>query len=382
MDNPFKPSEPTSSTLNRLKTKHASRKSRRRIFLLQSLIAIFLLIGLLLVPSTIEWLSYCITRGRVRATHETLDAFSPTSFANTSRLVAESITFSVVNINTHNSDNLNHMHSAGQGSGVIVGSDGYILTNYHVIEDAQDYFITLHDATQCRATLIGIDPITDIAILNIDKALLHAATWGDSGTLAAGDPVWAIGSPYGLENSVSFGIVSATSRDGIGRGSYDDLLQTDAALNPGNSGGPLVNAQGQLIGINMAIVGPSHRGISFAIPSNKARNIYEQIKEQGSVRRGWLGVQLHSVPPAILEQYNLSRGVLLYAVLDQSPAEKAGLKRGDIVLQWNGNQVDTPGDFSKQVSATTPGSAVSVDIFRNGENLTVPVTVRQKPLVN
>ena len=118
------------------------------------------------------------------------------------------------------------------------------------------------------------------------------------------------------------------------------------------------------------------------IPSNKARDIYEQIKEQGSVRRGWLGVQLHSVPPAILEQYNLSRGVLLYAVLDQSPAEKAGLKRGDIVLQWNGNQVDTPGDFSKQVSATTPGSAVSVDIFRNGENLTVPVTVGQKPLGN
>ena len=188
MDNPFKPAEPTSSTRNRLKTKHASRKSRGRIFLLQSLIAIFLFIGLLLVPSTIEWLSYCIARGRVRATHETLDAFSPTSFANTSRLVAESITFSVVNINTHNSDNLNHMHSAGQGSGVIVGSDGYILTNYHVIEDAQDYFITLHDATQCRATLIGIDPTTDIAVLKIDKAHLHAATWGDSDTLAAGDP--------------------------------------------------------------------------------------------------------------------------------------------------------------------------------------------------
>jgi len=382
MDNPFKSSDPAPSLLSRPKPKHALRRSRRQIFLLQPLIAILVLIGILLLPSTIEWLSYRIARGRVRATHETLDAFSPTSFANTSRLVAESITFSVVNINTHSSANPYHQHSAGQGSGVIVGSDGYIVTNYHVVEDADDYFVTLHDATQYPATLIGTDPTTDIAVLKIDRNLLHAATWGDSGSLAAGDPVWAIGSPYGLDNSVSFGIVSATSRDGIGRGSYDDLLQTDAALNPGNSGGPLVNAQGQLIGINMAIVGPSHRGISFAIPSNKARNIYEQIKEQGAVRRGWLGVQLHSVPPAILAQYDLSRGVLLHAVLDQSPAEKAGLKRGDIVLHWNGKQVDTPSNFSKQVSTTTPGSTVSVDIFRNGENLNMSVTVRQKSLGN
>ncbi|MDG2409482.1 MAG: trypsin-like peptidase domain-containing protein [Pirellulales bacterium] len=287
-----------------------------------------------------------------------------------------------MNITTQNSTLPQQRLIGGQGSGVIVGSDGYILTNYHVIEDAENCLVTLHDNQQLPAILIGADPNTDIAVLKINKSLLHAAPWGDSGTLAAGDPVWAIGSPYGLENSVSFGIVSATSRDGIGRGGYDDLLQTDAALNPGNSGGPLVNAQGHLVGINMAIVGPSHRGISFAIPSNKARIIFEQIKSKGFTQRGWLGVQLHAVPQEILAQYELSSGVLLTAILPKSPAEESGLKRGDIVLQWGDHAVDTPSDFSKRVGTTRPKTVIPVDIYRNGKKLTLPVTVQQKPMVH
>ena len=382
MDNPFKPSPGYQFPTNRNKPAHNPKNKRWRVVVIQALFAVALLTTIFLLPSLSEWLSYRIARGRVRATHETLDAFSPTSFGNTSRLVAEAISSSVVNITTQNSMQPQQRLIGGQGSGVIVGSDGYILTNYHVIQDAENCLVTLHDNQQLPAILIGADPNTDIAVLKIKKSLLHPATWGDSGTLAAGDPVWAIGSPYGLENSVSFGIVSATSRDGIGRGGYDDLLQTDAALNPGNSGGPLVNAQGHLIGINMAIVGPSHRGISFAIPSNKARIIFEQIKSKGITQRGWLGVQLHAVPQEILAQYELSSGVLLTAILPKSPAEESDLKRGDIVLQWDGHAVDTPSDFSKRVMTTQPRTVISVDISRNGKKLTVPVTVGQKPMVH
>ena len=319
MDNPFKPNPESQFPPHRKETAAKQRANRWRNVIIQSLLAVSLLTAILFLPSIFEWFSYRIARGRVRATHETLDAFSPTSFANTSRLVAESISSSVVNITTQNSSQPRQRLLEGQGSGVIVGSDGYILTNYHVIEDAENCMVTLHNNQQLPAILIGADPHTDIAVLKINKSLLHPAAWGDSETLAAGDPVWAIGSPYGLENSVSFGIVSATSRDGIGRGGYDDLLQTDAALNPGNSGGPLVNAQGHLVGINMAIVGPSHRGISFAIPSNKARIIFEQIKAKGLTQRGWLGVQLHTVPQEILKQYDLSLGVLITAILQHSP---------------------------------------------------------------
>ncbi len=382
MDNPFKPNSNLPPKINELKDANSKRRIRWQPVVAPLIIALALFTLILSLPSAFEWLSYRITRGRVRATHETLDAFSPTSFANTSRLVAESIADSVVNITTSNSKRSRNAFSAGQGSGVIVGSEGYILTNYHVIEDAEDCIVTLHDQSQSPAILVGADPTTDIAVLKINRSLLHPATWGDSGILAAGDPVWAIGSPYGLENSVSFGIVSATSRDGIGKGSYDDLLQTDAALNPGNSGGPLVNAQGHLIGINMAIVGPSHRGISFAIPSNKARYIYEQIKKIGLVSRGWLGVKLHSVPQAIRDQYELTQGVLLYAILNSSPADKAGLKRGDIILKWNNYPVENPQGFSKQVAETQPGTVASVHVFRNGEKITRSVTVQQKPLAH
>ncbi len=182
-----------------------------------SLATIFLSL-IFILPSTLEWFSYRLTRGRVRATHETLDAFSPTSFGNTSRLVAEAIKESVVHITTQNSNVSRRRTADGQGSGVIVSSEGHILTNYHVIEGAESCLVTLQNDQQLQAMLVGADATTDIAVLKIDHLLLHPAIWGDSERLAAGDPVWAIGSPYGLENSVSFGIVSATSRDGIGRG--------------------------------------------------------------------------------------------------------------------------------------------------------------------
>ena len=379
MDNSFKPQTSLPPAAEKQEAQQDRQPIRWKIVITQFFLASGLLALIFLLPSTLEWFSYRMARGRVRATRETLDAFSPTSFGNTSRLVAEAIRESVVNITTQALNPTRRRLAEGQGSGVIVSDDGYILTNYHVIEDAENCLVTLHNNRQLPAVLIGADASTDIAVLKINHLMLHSATWGNSGDLATGDPVWAIGSPYGLENSVSFGIVSATSRDGIGRGGYDDLLQTDAALNPGNSGGPLVNAKGHLIGINMAIVGPSHRGISFAIPSNKARVIYEKIKARGGVERGWLGVQLQTIPVAIRSE--MSRGgVLLTAILEGSPAEKSGLKIGDIVLTLDSEPVVSPRDFSKRVSATKPGTIVTLEILRGEENITLPVTLTQKPM--
>ncbi|MEC7696758.1 MAG: trypsin-like peptidase domain-containing protein, partial [Planctomycetota bacterium] len=379
MDNPFKPQASLPPATEKKEPVRAQQPIRWKIVITQFFLASGILAFIFLLPWTLEWFSYRMARGRVRATHETLNAFSPTSFGNTSRLVAEAIKESVVNITTQTSNPTRRRLAEGQGSGVIVAGDGYILTNHHVIEDAENCLVTLHNNRQLPAVIIGADPTTDIAVLKIDHLMLHPATWGDSEGLAAGDPVWAIGSPYGLENSVSFGIVSATSRDGIGRGGYDDLLQTDAALNPGNSGGPLVNAKGHLIGINMAIVGPSHRGISFAIPSNKARMIYEQIKARGGVERGWLGVQLQTIPIAIRSEVP-EGGVLLSAILEGSPAEKSGLKIGDIILALDGERIVSPRDLSKRVSAARPGTVVTLETLRGGEQLTLPVTLAQKPM--
>ena len=379
MDNPFKPQTNFPPAIEKKETDRNKQSICWKTVITQFLLATGLLAFIFLLPSTLEWFSYRMARGRVRATHESLDAFSPTSFGNTSRLVAEAMRESVVNITTQTSNPTRRRLTEGQGSGVIVGNNGYILTNYHVIEDAENCLVTLHDNRQLPAILIGADATTDIAVLKIDHLMLHPATWGDSESLAAGDPVWAIGSPYGLENSVSFGIVSATSRDGIGRGSYDDLLQTDAALNPGNSGGPLVNAQGHLIGINMAIVGPSHRGISFAIPSNKARVIYEQIKSHGGVERGWLGVQMQTMPVAMRSKAPHG-GVLLTAILEGSPAEESGLKNGDVILAIDGEPVLSPRDLSKRVLAARPGTVITVEILRGDDRKTLPVTLTQKPM--
>ncbi len=380
MDNPFKSDTSHSAGAQNDELDHHQQETRLKNVVTQFLLGAVLLSLILSLPFTLEWFSYRMTRGRVRATHETLDAFSPASFGNTSRLVAEAIRDSVVHITTQTSNPSRRRVADGQGSGVIVSDEGYILTNYHVIENAETCMVTLHDDQQLPAVLIGADSASDIAVLKIDHLLLHAATWGDSEHLAAGDPVWAIGSPYGLENSVSFGIVSATSRDGIGRGGYDDLLQTDAALNPGNSGGPLVNAQGHLIGINMAIVGPSHRGISFAIPSNKARAIYEQIRANGGVERGWLGVRMQAIPAAMRNEIPQG-GALLTSILHGSAAEKSGLQNGDVVLSFNGQSILSPRDFAQRVQATPPGTSVEIQILRGKERQTLTVTVTQKPFL-
>jgi len=372
---------PTPSTSLKQPVELTSTRPKGPSPLLRIFPRFILLLLILSVPLYAEWIGYLITKGQVRATRDSLSEFNPTSFAGTSRLVADTIARSVVHISISGDGGGYHGQSAGQGSGIIVDPEGYILTNHHVVDRAEHITITLYDSTKHRATLLGIDPRTDLALLKIDTTLLHAARWGESDQLAPGDPIWAIGSPYGLEHSVSFGIVSALSRNGIGSGGYNGLIQTDAALNPGNSGGPLVNARGDLVGINMAIVGPSNRGISFAIPSSIARDVYRRLKTSGSPTGGWIGVRLQSAPRGALADTEASGGAMFIDILPDSPAAAAGLRQGDIVTVWGGELVLSPQHFSNLVGSSLPGSSVDAELIRDGEAISLTVRIREKPPV-
>ncbi len=261
----------------------------------------------------------------------------------------------------------------GQGSGFIVSADGYIVTNYHVIEDAADIKVTLTTRQQFDAKLIGGDAKTDLALLKIEaKETLPTVPAGNSDNLEVGEWVMAIGNPFGLGHTVTTGIVSAKGR-AIG-GPYDDFIQTDASINPGNSGGPLFNMRGEVIGINTAIV-PQGQGIGFAIPSNMALNILKQLGGEGKVTRGWLGVAIQQLSPELMQAFKLesNNGALIADVIPDSPANKAGLKRGDIIVGFNGEPVQESSELPRLVATMPPGTKVAVDIIRNGEPLSIPV---------
>lgn len=264
----------------------------------------------------------------------------------------------------------------GQGSGFIISKDGYIVTNYHVIEDASDIKVTLTTRQQFDAKLIGGDAKTDLALLKIEaEATLPTVPAGNSDKLEVGEWVMAIGNPFGLGHTVTTGIVSAKGRT-IGAGPYDDFIQTDASINPGNSGGPLFNMRGEVIGINTAIV-PQGQGIGFAIPSNMALNILGQLSGEGKVTRGWLGVAIQQLSPELMQAFKLedNRGALIADVTADSPAKKAGLKRGDIIIGFNGEKVHESSELPRLVATMPPGTQATVDIIREGKNLSVPVVL-------
>jgi S1-C subfamily serine protease len=256
----------------------------------------------------------------------------------------------------------------GQGSGVIVDHEGYIVTNYHVVKGAPSILVQLKDGRRAVAESIGDDPETDLSILKIDLPDLMPAEWGDSDKLEVGDLVWALGSPFGLESSLTFGIVSAKARHG-GDSLFQEYLQTDAAVNPGNSGGPLVNIEGQIIGINSAIVGPSYQGISFAIPSTLAHARYDEIRRSGRVERSWLGVAPTVVPTGMRKQLKLGEkeGVLIEEVEPKSPADRAGFRRGDVILQWNGATFNDPNMLTQAIASTAVGSTAKAVVLRQNE---------------
>ncbi len=266
------------------------------------------------------------------------------------------------------------------GSGFIINPDGHIVTNNHVVDGATEITVRLSDGREMPAKVVGRDPKTDLALIKVEAAGLPIIPLGDSSELQVGEPVMAIGNPFGLEQTVTTGIVSATGRV-IGEGPYDDFIQTDASINPGNSGGPLINTRGQAIGINAAIFsqGGGSVGIGFAIPISLAKSVVAQLAESGHVVRGWLGVSVQRLTPELVKSFNLpnSNGALVASVVEGSPAMKAGLKAGDVITQYNGRPVARVDDLPRAVAETPVGHEVPLTVAREGKTLTLTAKIAQ-----
>ena len=260
--------------------------------------------------------------------------------------------------------------------------DGYVLTNNHVVDEADEVKVVLLDGREFTGKVVGKDPKTDVAVLKIDGKDLPFIEMADSDKIEVGDIVLAVGNPFGIGQTVTMGMISATGRATLGL-DYEDFIQTDAAINPGNSGGALVDADGRLIGINTAILSRSggNQGIGFAIPMSLARDVMESLVADGHVTRGYLGVMIQDVTPSLAKEFNLKdqRGALIGDVVPKGPAEKAGLKSGDVVLEFNGKAVKDSRHFKLQVSRVKPNESVPVKVLRNGSTKTIEVTINELP---
>ena len=263
------------------------------------------------------------------------------------------------------------------GSGFIIGEDGYIVTNHHVVKDADTIVVKLEDGREYDAEVIGQDASTDLALIRIDaETALPFLKIGDSDAVQVGEWVLAIGNPFGLDHTVTSGIVSAKGRF-IGAGQYDDFIQTDASINPGNSGGPLLDMDGMVVGINTAIVAGGD-GIGFAIPSSMAKGIIRQLQETGTVTRGWIGVGIQALDADLKDYYGIDRGVLVNEVFSGQPAQEAGIAPNDIILSVNGEKVDSPRGLSRTVSGLPVGEDVTIEVFRDGETMEITVTIGKR----
>jgi Do/DeqQ family serine protease len=269
------------------------------------------------------------------------------------------------------------------GSGVIVSTSGYVLTNHHVVEAADEIEVALADGKKLLAKVVGNDPETDLAVLRISGDNLPAITFGSAENARVGDVVLAIGNPFGVGQTVTSGIVSALGRTGLGINTFENFIQTDAAINPGNSGGALIDAQGNLIGINTAIFSRSggSMGIGFAIPVSTAKMVLDQIVKSGTVTRGWIGVEVQEITPPIAESFKLggTRGALIAGVLRGGPADKAGVKPGDVLTEVEGRPVADPTAMLNLVAALAPGKPANVKLKRNGNEVDATITVGRRP---
>lgn len=271
----------------------------------------------------------------------------------------------------------------GLGSGVIVTSDGYIITNNHVIEGADELSVSLPDKRSFKAKVIGTDPKTDVAVIKIDASNLSALPWGDASQLEVGEMVLAVGNPFGLSQTVTMGIISAIGRANVGIVDYEDFIQTDAAINPGNSGGALVNLKGELIGINTAIFSRSggYMGIGFAIPSTMAKSVMQSLIKHGKVIRGWLGVSIQDVTPDLAKEFGAAEntGALVGDVMEDSPASNAKLQRGDILTAYNGIPVRDSNHLRGLVAETLPGTTARLSVLRDKKPLDLTITIGELP---
>ena len=273
--------------------------------------------------------------------------------------------------------------AASLGSGVIVSSSGYVLTNHHVVEAADEIEVALADGKKLLAKVVGNDPETDLAVLRLTAENLPSITFGSSDALRVGDVVLAIGNPFGVGQTVTGGIVSALGRTGLGINTFENFIQTDAAINPGNSGGALIDAEGKLVGINTAIFSRSggSMGIGFAIPVSTAQMVLEQIVKTGSVTRGWIGVEVQEITPPVAESFKLgdTRGALIAGVLRGGPADKAGVKPGDVLVEVEGKPVGDPATMLNLVAALAPGASAKVKLKRQGQDVDAAIAVGRRP---
>ena len=270
----------------------------------------------------------------------------------------------------------------GAGSGVIVSTDGYVLTNNHVVEDAKQITVTLPDKREYQGTVVGLDPQTDLAVIKVEATDLPYVQWGDSSKLQVGEYVLAVGNPFGLNSTVTLGIVSALGRGGMGITQYEDFIQTDAAINPGNSGGALVNTQGELVGINTAIFSRSggYQGVGFAVPTKLAKPVFSSLVKTGSVVRGFLGVGIQAVTPDLANSFQLDKaqGALVTNVMPGSPADQAGIQRGDVIVEYEGQAVVDPRSLQGQVVGTVVGNQISLLVMREGKKVTLRPVIREQ----
>ena len=274
-------------------------------------------------------------------------------------------------------------HQMAQGSGFIISKNGYILTNNHVVRNTDSIRVKLADGREFKAKVVGTDPQTDVAVIKINGKNLPVLPLGDSDKLKVGEWVIAIGNPFGLSHTVTVGVVSAKGRSGIGINDYEDFIQTDAAINPGNSGGPLVNIHGEAVGMNTAIYTKSggYMGIGFAIPINMAKAVKDQILKNGKVIRGWLGVVIQDVDENLAQSFGLKKpeGALISEVSQGSPADKAGLEQGDIILRLNGKKIENVEELRNKIALTAPGTKITIEVLREKRHKVLNVTIGEQP---
>jgi S1-C subfamily serine protease len=358
-------------------------------------VLVLLLLVRWVLPPLLESSRYSWYRGQLRAEYESageqLRNVSLDGLSRVSELVSQRVTPCVVHVNVKQSigaevwsrekieldgEAFDSFQSDGQGSGVIVDSEGYILTNYHVLAGGEQIDVRFSDDSRREARIIGIDQARDIAVLKVEDIELPAVAWGNSDTTTVGSPVWAVGSPFGLHGSITFGILSSKHRADLSdshyqrskviKPQYSDLMQSDVAVNPGNSGGPLVNGQGELIGINTAILGEWYRGVSFSIPSNLARQIYEEIREKSKTPRGWLGVKLQGTDEEIEPPAMHGVRVVGFAGFEHSPARRGRMKVSDVIISFNDQPIEKPAQLIALIGQTAAGSKATIEVVRDG----------------
>jgi S1-C subfamily serine protease len=363
------------------------------------MLALTLAAARFVVPSIIEESRFAWRRGQLRAEYESsgdgLRDIGMESLATAYQMVSQRVAPSVVHVEVLGTaggfESTLRSISGGddfsprtndQGSGVIIDSAGFVITNHHVVATGNQITVGLSDGRRVPARVVGSDPLTDIALLQISADRLTPIDWGDSDATEVGAPVWAVGSPFGLDRTVTFGILSGKHRAAKAGTSYQDFMQSDVAVNPGNSGGPLVDSRGRLIGINTAIVGETYRGVSFSIPSNVARRVVDRLRETGRFERGWLGVELAEVPDDVVEGNDLRvRGAMVRKLVDPAaPAARAGLAMGDIIVRFDGVSVSDEGALMRMVGNWPAGQSAVLDVLRDGIRQAIVVEIGSRPI--